>query len=143
MKEREGFTIVEMIVSIGILFLIGSISIGVYTAFRLRNTFAVVEEQIVSFGREAQQRARAQVLDTDWGFFVSSSAVTVFSGSSFATRDIAQDIVATFPNSIVVSTTEVIFASSTGRPFTSTTISFTYDQLSSAITIDSFGIFHR
>ena len=141
--KKHGFTLIEVLVVIVVLAIISSAGVGAYSAFRSRNALAVTEELIISHAREAQLRAYAQLRNSNWGIHVSSTAVTIFAGSSFASRDTQQDIQTVFPGNVVVSTTDIVFFLQTGRTVGTTTIPISYEDLHTTISVSSLGVFYR
>jgi prepilin-type N-terminal cleavage/methylation domain-containing protein len=121
--KQEGFTLVEMLLSVAILSLLVGLSLPVYETFVRRNDLDITTQNVVSAFRRAATNARAVSGDSVWGVAVQSSAVTLFKGSSYASRDTGYDEVVSIPGSIGTSgVTEITFAKLTGAPSATGTV---------------------
>lgn len=115
--RQQGFTIIEMMLSVSIIALLAGLSLPVYNSFQTRNELDSTALALVSSLRRAQIYARGAQNDLQWGVRVQSGAITLFRGNVFASRDTAYDEVTTLPPTMAVSgTSEVIFTKLTGLP---------------------------
>lgn len=125
MKER-GFTLIEMILTVGILGLLAGLSMPVYQSFDNRNELDITTQSLASALRRAQVYARSGHSDSGWGVEIQSTAATLFRGASFAGRDSAYDEVTTISQSTAVTgISEVLFAKLSGTPSTTGNVIFT------------------
>ena len=99
MKKAAGFTLLEIIIVIGLLSVVFFIGFSMVTSVQktLTRQSAKTFEQIL---RAASERARQGDAGTAWGVYIPYNEVSrrtnqavVFSGSSYATRDPSLDIV--------------------------------------------------
>ncbi|MBI4713622.1 hypothetical protein HY771_00320 [Candidatus Uhrbacteria bacterium] len=112
--------------SISIITALFTISMPIYQAFQERNELDIATTSVAQSLRRAQIIAQAVDADTSWGVKIQTSTITLFKGTSFATRDSAYDEEFSFPSNIVPSGVyEVVFAKWTGIPATTGTITFT------------------
>lgn len=119
MMNARGFTLIEMMLSVGIITLIAGMSLPVYGAFQARNEIDIAAQGIVEALRRAQMYSRGMQNDSQWGIEVQSTAVTLFKGGVFASRDSTYDEATTIPAAITVGgLTEILFTKLTGMPAT-------------------------
>ena len=90
--------------------------------------------------RQAQAFSQAVASDTTWGVYVQTGSVTLFQGSSYATRTTAFDETLEFPDSVdVTGVTEVVFSKLTGEPSSTGVMTFTSPTKTETITIYETG----
>lgn len=127
-EEQRGFTLLELLLSIGLIALLGALSLPVYRSFQVRTDVDITALETAHSLRRAQVLAQAVQDDSTWGVRVEATTITLFKGASYATRDTAFDEVFEFPATIVRSgTQEAVFDRVTGEP--NTTGSFTFTSL--------------
>lgn len=90
-RGSHGFTLVEMLLSMGIITLLAGISLPIYISFETRNDLEVTSQSIVEMLRRAQTYARSVNGDSQWGVSVQSGTATLFKGATYATRDATYD----------------------------------------------------
>lgn len=96
---RRGFTTVELLVTIAILVIVFSLGASIFSLVQKTAAAAsgsVALEQILG---GAARRARSGEAGTNWGAYLPydeitrrASTITVFSGSSYAARDVSRDV---------------------------------------------------
>jgi len=125
-RTSAGFTIAEVLITIGIVGLLVVLSIPVYESFQVRNDLGTAKNNVVQSLRRAQTLAGASDGDTSWGVTVQSGSIVLFRGASYAVRDTTYDETFTLPGTITASgTTEVVYAKFTGMPQSTGTITMT------------------
>lgn len=134
--RQAGFTLVEMLIVLAIAFLlfgvVGSIASNTYPKNQLRSEMQTVVQTL----RQAQALTIARKHDSIWGAHMTSTDVTLFAGSSYATRDTQYDRVHTFPSGISVSgLTDVVFEAFRGTTTQTGTITLTSDATSESVSI--------
>jgi prepilin-type N-terminal cleavage/methylation domain-containing protein len=140
--SRSGFTLIELLLVIGIIGVVGAISIPLYNDFQIRSDLNLATEQA------SQGLARARILsqsgkgDDNWGFFVPSG--TLYKGISYAERDTEYDEVYPMPSTITTTgLLEVSFSRLEGAPSATGTIvltSLTGEQRTVLMTVEKSGI---
>lgn len=124
--SNRGFTLVEMMLSVGILSLLAGLSLPVYQSFQNRNELDLNTQNLVSALRRAQTYARGMHGDSQWGVSVQSNTITLFKGTSYATRDTAYDETSAISASTATSgLTEIMFAKLSGAPATTGNVTLT------------------
>lgn len=126
MKQRVGFTMQEIVLSIATIAILAGIGIPVYQAFQTRNDHDLAATIVAQTMRRAQFLAEAVDGDTSWGVNVQSGSTTLFKGTNYAARDVNFDEIFDIPSTIVPSgLTEIVYGKFTGLPQTTGTIIFT------------------
>ncbi len=137
----SGFSLLEVVLSIGVLVLIFSVSAPFYLRFQRRTELDHAVQTTVHALKRAQTLAQAVEGDTTWGVFLQSGSVILFQGSSYASRVISSDEIAQIPMNITISgTTEIVFAKLSGNLVLGsiTTLSNSYDTRT--ITLSTKGV---
>ena len=126
MINNRGFTLIEALLSVSIVGIIAGLSIPVYQSFLVRNDLSNTVEGVASSVRRANTYARSVKDDSIWGIKVQNSVITLFKGTSFASRDTAYDETVNLPGTLAASgLDEVTFAKLSGTPSTTGTITVT------------------
>ena len=121
--KKQGFSLVELLIVIGIFMLIGNISYTVYTNTKSHYSIEIGSGSIVETLRVAQANAMHGKLDSNWGVFIGSEHITMFVGDSYNTRDSGQDVMLSLPPKLVLTgVNEIVFENITGIPSVSGTI---------------------
>jgi len=140
MQTRNGFTLIEIVVTLAIGLIIFGIGAIISVNFIRNRQIDVVTETLVSYLRAAEQRALASEGNTSHGVSVVNGQITFFRGSSYAARQTAYDTVLPYPTYIVFSgVTETVFAKQTGTPSVTGVMTVTNGVKTQAITIYSTG----
>ena len=140
--NQQGFTLIEVLLSVAILTLLTGLSLPVYETFVRRNDLDLTTQSIVASVRRAESYARGVNGDSTWGIEFLSSGVTLFQGATYASRNSAFDETIPLPNSLSISgTTEVVFSKLSAAPSTtgSVTLSGTTND-TRTITINAKGM---
>lgn len=123
MSKQAGFTLIELLLSVAIIGVLAGLSLPVYESFARRNDLDVTAQGVASAIRRAETYARAVQDDSMWGIRFQSSGVTLFKGTSYATRDTAFDETISVPASVTMSgLAEVQFAKLSAAPSTTGTV---------------------
>ncbi len=80
----SGFTLVEMVVVLGIVSLLIALSVPAYTILRRQNDLELAMTTVAQALRQAQLHSQAGVNDGLWGVKMETGQVTVFQGDSYA-----------------------------------------------------------
>ena len=127
MSDRnKGFTVIEVLISMGIL----AILVGITTPFLLhfyrRYQLDSERSTMIALMRQARSLSMDGESSADHGVHIASSQFTLFTGSSYALRDAAKD--QTFGRTDVVAITgssSIVFRYLTGK---TSSLSFTLDD---------------
>jgi prepilin-type N-terminal cleavage/methylation domain-containing protein len=138
--NSQGFSMLEMLLSVGIISILAGLSLPIYLSFQTRNDLFITAESTADVLRRAQVYARGSKDDSQWGVEIQSSGVTLFKGTSFASRDTSYDETIAI-SSGVSGLTEVLFAKLTGAPSTTGNITFTSNaNETKTVTINAKGM---
>ena len=117
LSARQGFTLIEMLLSVALIGLLAGISVPVYQSVQFRNDLAVGSNIIARSLRRAQTLSRATSQDIEWGVHIQSGSITIFQGTDYANRDSSFDEYFELSPSINPSGLgEIIFDKLTGNP---------------------------
>ena len=120
-RTRKGFALVEVLLVVGILSIVGGISVPLYREFQIRNDLNLAMEQTVQGLRRAQILSQSAENDSEWGFFVPAG--TLYKGKTYTSRDTAFDEVYPMPSSIgTTGLLEVSYSKTGGRASNTGTI---------------------
>jgi prepilin-type N-terminal cleavage/methylation domain-containing protein len=140
--RNRGFTLVEVILVMGILVTVASFTVPLYRTYQIRNDLNIAAEQIAQALTRAQLLSQSMQHDAKWGFHVASS--TLYQGNTYATRNQGFDEQYPMSSSIATSgISEVSFSKMTGRPNATGSIvltSLTGEQRTIDILLNSQGI---
>lgn len=142
MTNQRGFTLVELLLSIVIIGLLVGLSTPLYRSFLSSNDLAMTTQQVAEIMRRAQTYARGVSGDSAWSVEVQSSAITLFKGTTFASRDASFDEVISMPGTISASGLgEVQFSKLSAQPNATGTITLTTGSgETKAVTINAKGM---
>ena len=120
-KSRRGFTLVELLVTLGIFAILGMIALPVSHYLEEDAALGNTTKEIAGILRLAQSKTLASENSDSYGVFfdVSANQYTFFKGLSFAQRNMAADEAYILAKSLEFSTIEfpageVVFAKVTG-----------------------------
>lgn len=108
--RHPAFTLVEIILVLGIAAIILGASIPLSAYFLSSYDLASGRDQLVEVLIRARALSLANKNMSGHGVFLNAQTLTLFEGSSFATRLMAQDRVATVPSFVVIGgPAEIVF----------------------------------
>lgn len=138
--SRTGFTVVEILVVLGIISLLVALIISAYPRLRSTESLRGATEQFADALRRAQVKSQGVVNDSQWGVYVTTTGATVFRGTSYASRTASFDETFPFPVSVTVTgTTEYVYTKFEGAVQTTGTTTLTYMGSSKIIGINERG----
>lgn len=99
-KNKKGFSLIELIVVIGIMSVLGSTSFYTFKSFQNHNLLNNTAQVIAQSLTRAQILSRAVKNDSAWGIYVQIDKATTYQGDNFASRNTAYDEDLNFPGVI-------------------------------------------
>ena len=148
--ETVGFTLIELILVVGIFSLVFISSGVVFGNLIQKNSLDYHGYQLVQNLREARMNAVTQWRDSACGLYFDTSALphgyTVFKGNSFAGRDAAYDLSFELPEAVAISQldpggfNELVFGKSDGLPSVFGGLVLAAEDKTFSITVNSLGL---
>ncbi len=147
-QKTGGFTLIELIVVIGILVVISGIIVGAFVVFNHSEAVDKDTEMIVETLRLARSQTLASKNATQYGVHFSPSSITLFSGSSYVASASSNVVFSLHSDDTISSVSipaggeDVIFDRLTGATADAgtVTISSTDSSLSKSVTIYNTGL---
>lgn len=113
--RRSGFALLEVVLVVGIIGIIGSMSVPLYRDYQIRNDLNLATEQVTQGVARARLLSQSAQDDSGWGFYIPSG--TLYKGDSYAERDQGYDESYPMPSTIMVTgLTEVSYSKVGGIP---------------------------
>lgn len=152
-KSRQnfpaGFTMIELIIVVGILSILFAASFGVVTNVISNNNFEDAETRTIQMLKKAQNQTMARLNDEQWGIYFddTNDKIVFFQGSSYSGRNTSFDLEFDFASGVEFGTIslngggqEVVFTKTTGETTNYGTVEITgNNNQSSTITINEVG----
>lgn len=140
-NKKNGFSIVEVLISISIIVVLSGISFSVFKVVQKQNILKQAFMETIGILIEAQILARSGYYDSSWGVYLDSGEVTIFKGNSFSGRDTTFDKYFSFSDQVSFSgDREIIFYKSEGNPDTNKTIILMHENNNENIYINKKGL---
>lgn len=136
---NKGFTVIEIILIIGILVIIFSMSFPIAFDFYKNYQFQAEQDQFISLLEIARNLSMANLNQSPHGVFQDNDNFIIFEGNSFATRNQSQDQI--FPRSKAISVSgpnEITFNAISGQAISSAYI-FNNGKTSSNVYVNKEG----
>ncbi len=136
-----GFTMIELLLSVSIIGLLSAVILPFSTTLLIRNDLHTAIQTSADALYRAQTLARSGADDSQWGVLVQQGSVTLFEGSSYASRVVASDETTSLPATIrPTNMTEIVFSKLFGHPTQSGILTLTSEHNESRIlTINEVG----
>jgi len=125
-NKTDGFTLLEVLLSVAIIAMIAGLGTPIYQSLQIRNDLDVSKNIITQSLNRAQILSTASDSDATWGLFIQGGSITLFQGTSYASRNASFDEVFELPSSITPSgISEIVYDKLTGQPQVIGTITLT------------------
>jgi prepilin-type N-terminal cleavage/methylation domain-containing protein len=140
--QSRGFTLPELLLTLAVIAIMVGTGAAVFLGYERRNALDNAAAVIVENLRRASVLAEAMADDASWGVAINGGNVTLFRGTSFATRNQNFDEMFELGSAIAhTGLAEVIFAKTTGLPETSGSMTLTTNtNAARTITINTQGM---
>ncbi len=140
MRSSEGFTILEVVMVIGILSLIFLIGVPLTFDFYIDYQLVAERDNFIAIAQQARDAAMAGEGGTDHGVYVTGDGYVLFEGESYASRSIDQDLDISRSDLIeIIGPIEIIFDSLSGRTSPSASFSMTNGRKIFGIDVNTEG----
>ncbi len=114
---QKGFTLIELMVVIALIFLLSSLTFPMSYGFFQKSAVRDQARNIESSLRKAQAVAITNGVDSNSGIKISETGYTLFEGESYSSRRSAMDIIFNFPVAVsAAGAQEILFQKTTGLP---------------------------
>lgn len=117
--NNKGFTLLEVLLVVVLIGALAALSAPIYNSYKIRNDFDIAINTTTQTLYRAQVLAQAVDGDSAWGVYIGTGIITIYKGTSYASRDINYDEEYNIDNSISISgINEINFNKFTGLPQT-------------------------
>ena len=138
---QAGYTLIEEVMVVGIIAVLAVFTLPVYSNLQNSNGLDVTVNTLVQDLYQAQILSRDEENSTSYGVYITNQTITLYAGSSYATRNVQTANVFTMPVNITVSgLSEVDFSKLYGFPSTTGTFTLKDNSASRVVTINSMGM---
>lgn len=135
-----GFTLIELVITFGIVLILITVSISLAVNFSNNQNLDDATYQLISLLRQAQNKAMAVEYDSNFGVLISNLNFVLFKGAGYASRDPNFDFIIQVSNNLNVNgPDEIVFAKLTGLPNTAGSITLSAVSQSNVIEINDIG----
>lgn len=139
-KLSYGFSLVEVIIVLGIFSILISVSVSVYNSFKTHENLEITTTGVVEGIRHAQANSQSGKGDSMWGVEILTTSITIFKGGSYTGRDTSADQSFNFSAAVTASgLSEIIFTKITGSTSNIGTIVITNSFGAKNISINAKG----
>lgn len=141
LKQAAGFTLLEMILVMGIITIIMAVSVPLYASLSNRNQLQVSASLLAQDLYQAQVNSRAQLNDSAWGVAVNGQTITLFQGNSYVSRNTTQDVNYVVPSAIQMSgASQTVYSRLYGLPTTTANFSLSGAGQTIPVAVNSKGM---
>lgn len=112
----KAFTLFELLLSMSLIAMIAVFAIPFFQSFQFSNELEVANDIVAQSLRRAQLLSANGENDSSWGVYVQSGSVTIFEGTSYATRVVASDEISEISTRVnIAGLQEIVFQKLTGE----------------------------
>ncbi len=138
--SNAGFTLIELIVVIGIVVLLAAIFLPIGFNFYRLQIFNRINDQVIWLIKEARAGALSQKGDLNFGVHLEGDQIIAYQGNNFSERQSDLDQVYPIPSFIKFSgISDISFNPGSALPSQGGTISISYNESVKNISINSLG----
>lgn len=144
-STKPGFTLIEVLIVIGVLAIIGSIALGAFSRFRGGSQIDAAVRSVLGTLRSAQSKTLASESDTAYGVHFQADRIVLFRGPTYEPSAVTNEAVI-FQAPIQLTTvsltggaTDVLFGRITGTTSVSGTLTLSDGTRSRTITLELSG----
>lgn len=138
--DARGFTVLEMLLTVGLIGVLTGVSAPVVARLQGSNDLEAAQRALIGAHRRSQQLSRSSINDQTWGIKVQTGSVSTFMGTSYATRDTAYDEVFQISNAISISgLNEIIYSKTSAMPSAIGTTTLQNNGQTKAATVNAKG----
>lgn len=142
--KQSGLTFIELLLIMALISTISAMTPIFYSRFLLQNAVINTQNQLSGSLRKAQIYSMLGKQGSAWSVNYSSNTITLFKGTSFASRNASFDEKFNVNPNVSVSETNISFARITGIPTPLTaSITISSGNNSKTITVNSQGVVTR
>lgn len=139
-NSKQGFTLLEMLLSVAAIGILAGFSLPVFRTLLTKNDLDIAIATAAQTLRRAQILSQAVDGNTSWGVKVQSGSITLFKGTSFASRDNSFDETFDMSTSINMGgVTEIVFTKFTGFPQITGNVNLSTESDARSISINEKG----
>lgn len=140
-RKYSGLSLIEMVLTIGLMVLLLGISSGLYQNVLFPNEVDATRTQIIEALYYAQTASITGKNDGMWGVHVTTNSVEIYMGSSYASRDINSTVSYSLSgNCSLQGPLDVVFSKRVGTPDTTGVITISKDSYVKSISITDVSI---
>lgn len=140
-RKKNGFTLTELLVVLGIITLMLGISTIAYKSFQFKTDIDSAQNTVVQSLRRTQILAQGMKGDSNWGVYIQSGSATIFKGDDYAGRDMGADEIIEISNRINLGATyEVVFSKFIGEPNWTGDVVLSSGDLSRTVNVNNKGV---
>ncbi len=115
LMRRSGFALLELVLVIGIIGVVGTMSVPLYRDYQVRSDLNLATEQVTQGIARARLLSQSAQNDSGWGFYIPAGVL--YKGDSYVNRDAGYDEDYPMPSTIMVTgLTEVAYSKIGGVP---------------------------
>ncbi|HDQ22549.1 MAG TPA: prepilin-type N-terminal cleavage/methylation domain-containing protein [Candidatus Uhrbacteria bacterium] len=138
---KKGFTLVEVLVVMAVIFFLAVIIIPVSLNFYNLQVFNETHEQIIGLLKQARSNAFIQKNNADFGLYFGDKQMVLFQGPSYGQRDESQDFSLKLPALVEISGfSEIVFSQGSALPKQSGSLLIKSGQKQKEIIINEQGL---
>ena len=138
--SRPAFTTIELIIAVAIFAVSAAAAVPFAGNYLTAVTVSGMEQDVVQVLRRAQGRAQAAHYGSAWGVRFGDHSYTLFAGESYAARIADHDQIRIVDDAYVFGgADEIVFRKTTGIPMAAGSVTLSYRQEETAITVSSAG----